>query len=221
MDQVYWVEHKVRCLINERGMRPSKAISRVLGLKSPEEIKALSTLWVDGSFSVSIGTDMSTWISAYDHVRSCMQGYGELCCEAYSPHGTAIAVVNIGGLIRARALVREDAYNTAYGELSWALLIFLRVVCQFTDRPLFDDVTPRVTRREVRQYVIPVGAGSDNGFYVMQYGNNPLPKWTRNLKLTLISSCANRAIYLAHHKAVPRVVTETVDEVLFTPFIDR
>lgn len=225
MERVYWVEHRVRNLISGRGMRPSRAIARVLGLTDPEQIKALAALWHDGEFAVTIGDSRELFVAAYEQVRSCMQGKGELCWRAYSKHGTDLAVVTIGGQIHARALVRDSAYNTVYGELSWALKVFLSVVCQYDERPLFPDCTPQVTQRVRREYETKVG--NYGPWFTLWVLGSEWPKWAKNLEI--IGDAAEVrgkqpwqwTSFAARAKPVKKKVVETVSEVLFTPYIDR
>lgn len=225
MERTYWIEHQVRNLINGRGMRPSRAIARVLGLTDPEQIKALAALWCGDEFAVTIGDSRELFVAAYAQVRSCMQGKGALCWCAYSKHATSLAVVTIGGQIKARALVRDSAYNTAYGELSWALKIFLSVVCQYDDRPLFPDCTPQVTQRVRREYETKVG--HYGRWFTLWVRGSVWPKWAKNLEVLgdAAAVCGKQpwqwTSFTARGKPAKKKVVETVSEVLFTPYIDR
>lgn len=225
MERKYWIEHQVRGLVNGRGMRPSRAIARVLGLSNPETIKALAALWRDGEFAVTIGDSRELFVAAYEQVRSCMQGKGDLCWRAYSKHSTNLAVVTIGGQIKARALVRDSAYNTAYGELSWALKIFLSVVCQYDDRPLFPDCTPQVTQRVQREYEIVVGHYGP--WFTLWVRGSEWPKWAKNLEVIGDSAEVRGkqpwqwTTFTARGKPATKRVVETANEVRFAPYIDR
>jgi hypothetical protein len=126
-DKKYWIEHKIRSLI-ARGLKPSKAIKRALGIDNPDIIKSLSSLWEDGEFSVVISSDADVWAEAYAGIRSCMQGKGELCRKAYSPFGVQIAVAVRNGKPIARCLVREGKFPKQYGEAHFALAAYLEIV---------------------------------------------------------------------------------------------
>lgn len=128
-ERIWWIEHQIRSIIAAHPMKVGKAIRRVLPAIKDAELQALSSLWSEGSFNVSLSDSPAVFVEAYQSVRSCMYGKGALCRRAYAPHGIGIAVARRGGELVARALVRDTgAFNRCYGSAHYALDAVLRLV---------------------------------------------------------------------------------------------
>jgi hypothetical protein len=83
--------------------------------------KIQAAMFNDGLSLILSGSD---WVRAYDQVRSCMLGMGELCKEFYHLNNIELAtLVDPEGNITARALYNpaEKTMARAYGECHWLL----------------------------------------------------------------------------------------------------
>lgn len=152
-EKVWWVEHQIRSLTKLRGMRCGKAIRRVLNT-TDEETQALAGLWGDGEFSVVFGDTSELFSAAYTQIRSCMQGRGELCHRAYTPHGVGIAVSYRDGEITARGLHHAGMYNKTYGQGSYALSVFFEKIAgiKFSTKWIDDETAEKCLVTETYQY---------------------------------------------------------------------
>lgn len=205
-EKIWCIEHQIRTLTKGRGMRPGKAIRRVLGT-TDAQTQALAGLWLDGSFGVAIGADPSLFKAGYDHVRSCMQGHGDVCHASYTPHGVTIATAMVGWrIVVARSLVYEPGkiYIKAYGEQSFALQTLLEIVCglfpgslkgyEFADQIGVWDYRTEVIRTITLPEVCTFAADSREAQF-HPLGSYDVVKVEREVEIT---KCAKRAVFRPH-----------------------
>lgn len=170
-NKMWFIEHKIRALIDGRGMRPGRAIRRLYPRLSDAAVASLVACWQagEGEFGlITSETEPDLWVRAYDEIRSCMQGKGALCRRAYERHGVqVVALADSQGRLRARCLVQQHADGLLYaapqyGEYHYQLADVLRLIGVVVDEVDWFEGNPRSLilyedRREKREVVLPAG----------------------------------------------------------------
>lgn len=120
LEKIWWIEHQIRNMTG-RGMRPGRAIKRLFPDLSSGQVKSLAEAWQGKEFGLTIGESQTEFVAGYTYISSCMQGKGELCHAAYTPHGVRIAILWRDGVPVARSLIWENGYVRTYGSAHYQL----------------------------------------------------------------------------------------------------
>lgn len=168
--QAFGAMKSVRGLIDDRGMRPGRAVRRAFPQTGAGDVQAIARAMEEGA-ELIISDQEPEFVRAYDDVHSCMAGMGDLIYRAYRPARVWIAALELGGVIVARALVRNGQFLTAYGSQHYALDALLRA-CGFCRTEHWLEGAA-VAVLQVQTPAVRFPAQVSEGERALEYASNP------------------------------------------------
>ncbi len=161
---------EIRELIDVRGMRHGRAVRRAFPAASDGDVQAIARAMEEGA-ELIISDQEPEFVRAYDDVHSCMSGMGDLIYRAYRPSRVWIAALELGGVIVARALVRDGRFFTVYGSQHYALDALLRA-CGFCRTEHWLEGSA-VAVLQVKTPAVRFPAQVSEGERALEYASNP------------------------------------------------
>lgn len=217
-EKIWWLEHQIRELTSGRGMRPGKAIRRLFG--EAADLKALTSAWTGGEFGVVLSDSKAAFEAGYGQVNSCMQGKGDLCWEAYSPHGVGIALMVRDGVVVARSLIWQSPQGPAYVRCYGYAWFQLQAVLQLAGfRPAtLRHIESKIVVTEWRTVTSEIEVTNMVTYIAESRKQSYLDRGYSILKSF---NLAGSGMYYHMRLSKPLVVTRREKVEVFRPYVDR